>query len=166
MQRRGGERENCPGHASKRFTAKNCGPLAPAPGSSAAAAAATRRRRPGGGDGSPNSKKKSFPCEFFEKIACTELKPPWMTTVKLVLGGNQLDQGLCGGSEKWQKYVQEHCVGKYLCDRSACRADAAAGAARGHVATILACRWGCGALVLTGGLATGRRTHLTRSDLI
>ena len=51
MQRRGGERENCPGHASKRFTAKNCGPLAPAPGSSAAAAAVTRRRRPGGGDG-------------------------------------------------------------------------------------------------------------------
>ena len=59
---------------------------------------------------------------------CLELKPPWMTTVRMVLRGSQLDKALRDDKAKkekrknkvWDDYVDKQCVDKYLCDR--CRA--------------------------------------------
>lgn len=64
---------------------------------------------------------------------CDELRPPWMTTLRLVREGEPLEEGMEGGCQAWQACVKklqtarrvdqldgsEYC-GSYLCDR--CRA--------------------------------------------
>merc|ERR1711924_4519 len=63
---------------------------------------------------------------------CDERKPPWMSTLTCVHDGEQLPEGLAGGTPKWEEYVQRLVSashvdaagntyrGSYMCDR--CRA--------------------------------------------